>query len=162
MPRIILIALLTLLALAPAANAAGWQRFDFDADRYYDAAAIDRDRNGWYEDLYYDLDNDGAWDTNIYNHRGHDSFLEVVDYDMDEDGRLEIKLADGDQRAGFDYVWTDLDENGYWDQPRRVIPGSNVDAVTRTTRNNASRNIMHAFSMRTGMSLLHPTFQNIY
>ena len=155
-------ALLLPLAMTAPASAAGWQYFDNDADSYWDAAAIDRSGNGSFDELYFDLDNDDEWDANLYNTSGSDSLLEVVDYDMDENGEAEARLADGDQRAGFDYVYVDLDQNGAWDQfrggARRIIPGSNVDAVTRTLRYNASSQLIHNFRMQTGMSLLYPSF----
>jgi hypothetical protein len=154
-------ALLLTLATTASASAASWQYFDFDADRYWDAAAIDRDGNGNFDDIYFDLDNDGPWDTNLYNTRGSDSLLEVVDYDMDENNEVEIRLMDGDQRVGFDYLFVDLDQNGAWDRfrgrARRIVPGSNVDAVTRTLRYNASQRLIHQFRMRTGTSLLYPS-----
>jgi hypothetical protein len=162
LPVAIVAALLLLLATSASASAANWQYFDFDADRYWDAAAIDRGGNGYFEDTYFDLDNDAAWDTNLYNTRGSESLLEVADYDMDENNEVEFRLQDGDQRVGFDYLFVDLDQNGAWDRfggrTRRIVPGSNMDAVTRTLRYNASQNLIHNFYMRTGMSLLYPSF----
>jgi hypothetical protein len=158
----ILAALLLALATSASASAASWQYFDFDADRYWDAAALDQSGNGYFEDTYFDLDNDAAWDTNLYNTRGSESLLEVVDYDMDENDEVEFRLEDGDQRVGFDYLYVDLDQNGAWDRfggrARRIVPGSNLDSVTRTLRYNASQNLIHRFYMRTGMSLLYPSF----
>jgi hypothetical protein len=154
-------ALVLALATSASASAAGWQRFDYDADSYSDAAALDQDSNGYFEDIYFDLDNDAAWDTNLYNTRGSDSLAEITDYDMDENNEVEIRLMDGDQRVGFDYLFVDLDQNGAWDRfrgrARRIVPGSNVDAVTRTTRYNASQRLIHTFRMRTGTSLLYPS-----
>jgi hypothetical protein len=162
LPVAIVAALLLLLATAASASAAQWQYFNTDADRYWDAAALDQSGNGYFEDLYFDLDNDAAWDTNLYNTRGSESLLEVADYDMDENNEVELRLQDGDQRVGFDYLFVDLDQNGAWDRfggrARRIVPGSNIDAVTRTVRYNASQNLIHSFYMRTGMSLLYPSF----
>ena len=163
--QIAVVAVLALLAMTlvvtATASAADWQRFDTDADALYDIAAIDRDGNGVFEDSYFDLDNDGAWDTNLYNTRGHDSFLEVIDFDMDENDEVEIRLRDADQRQGFDHVLVDLDQNGAWDlyrgRAQRIIPGSNIDYRTRISRHNASRDLMHTFRQRTGMSLLYPS-----
>jgi hypothetical protein len=155
-------ALLLVLATSASASAASWQYFDTDADSYWDAAGLDQGGNGYFEDTYFDLDDDGAWDTNLYNTRGSEALLEVVDYDMDENDEVEIRLMDGDQRVGFDYLFVDLDQNGSWDRyggrVRRIVPGSNLDAVTRTVRYNASQNLIHNFYMRTGMSLLYPSF----
>ena len=155
-------AFLVVLATTASASAGNWQYFDNDADSYWDAAAIDRGGNGYFEDTYFDLDNDGAWDTNLYNTRGSEWLLEVVDYDLDENDEVEARLTDGDQRVGFDYLFVDLDQNGAWDRfrgrARRIVPGSNVDAVTRTLRYNASQRLIHQFRMQTGMSLLYPSF----
>ena len=154
-------ALVLVLATSASASAASWQYFGLDADSYWDAAVLDRNGNGVFDDIYFDLDNDAAWDTNLYNTRGSDSLLEVTDYDMDENNEVEFRLKDGDQRAGFDYLFVDLDQNGAWDsfrgRARRIVPGSNVDAVTRTTRYNASQRLIHTFRMRTGTSLLYPS-----
>ena len=158
---VLITALVLVLATSASASAASWQRFDYDADSYWDASALDQDGNGSFEDIYFDLDNDGDWDTNLYNTRGSESLLEVSDYDMDENNEVELRLKDGDQRAGFDYLFVDLDQNGAWDRfrggTRRIVPGSNVDAVTRTVRYNASQRLIHTFRMRTGMSLLYPS-----
>ncbi len=155
-------ALLLSLAGTGTASAASWQYFNVDSDRYVDAAAIDRDANGNFDDIYFDLDNDDEFDTNVYNKTGADTLLEIVDYDMDENDEVEIRLADGDQRVGFDYIWVDLDQNGYWDRfrygARRIIPGSNVDVITRTTRYNASTRLINDFRAQTGTSLLYPSF----
>lgn len=150
------------LGAATPASAASWRYFDFDADAYYDAAAIDRDGNGRYDHLYFDLDNDDVWDTHLYNVRGSDALLETADYDMDENGEIEFRLTDGDGRLGFDYLYVNLDQNGAWDWfrggTRRIVPGSNIDAITRTLRSNASRRLIDDFRARTGMSLLYPSF----
>lgn len=158
--------LAALLVTTATASAASWQYHDVDADRYYDATTIDRDGNGYSEDMYFDLDNDGRWDTNLYNTRHWDNFLEVIDYDMDENGEVEARLLDGDQREGFDYVRVDSDQNGSWDNlggyTKRIIPGSNVDHINRSNRRNMnnmmSANLMHRHRMQTGQSLLYPSF----
>jgi hypothetical protein len=156
-----LVALAGLLATTATASAARWQYYDVDADDYVDAKVIDRDLNGRWDDLYFDIDNDGRWDTNLYNSRRSDALLETLDYDMDENGEVELELRDGDQRVGFDYLYVDRDQDHYWDlwrgSARRIIPGSNVDYVTRINRHNASRDLMYSFRMRTGMSLLYPS-----
>lgn len=149
------------LATTGTAVAAQWQYWQLDNDNLWDAATIDRDGNGNADDIYFDLDNDGPYDTNIYNTRYSDTLLEVTDYDMDENDEVEFRLVDGDQRVGFDYLYVDRNQNGYWDRwrgrVRRIVPRSNIDYKTRTNRYNASRNLMHSFRMRTGQSLLYPT-----
>jgi len=144
----------------PTAMAAQWTYHDHDSDALWDTAAIDRDYNGTYDDLSFDLDNDGSWDSRLYNTRYSDALLEALDYDGDENAEVEIRLLDGDQRVGFDYVYFDLDQNGYWDRwrgyRRAIIPRSNVDNIRRSNRQNASSRLIHNFRMRTGMSLLYP------
>ncbi len=147
-------------------RAGEWQYWQLDSEWYYDALTTDSDDNGNPDDAYFDLDNDGYWDTNLYNTLYSDALLEVVDYDMDENVEVEFRLVDGDQRVGFDYLYADRDQNGYWDRwrqkARQIIPRSNIDAVTHINRNNASRNIMHAFYMQTGKSLLYPSVSMPY
>ena len=148
-----------LAASAPALAAAGWQFWQLDRDRCYDAATLDADGNGNSEQLWYDLDNDCSWDTHVYNTRGWDTLLEETTYDMNEDGAPEYLLQDINQRVGFEYVYLDRDQDGRYDL-RRIIPGSDLDAITRVTTYNATSAILHRFTMRTGQSLLYPTFPN--
>ena len=160
-------ALLALLAVTATASAAKWHRYDLQPDsHYYDAKAIDRDGNGRLDDIYFDLDDDGWWDTNLYNTRRSDRLLEVADYDLDENGEVELELRDGDGRVGFDYVIFDRDQDGYWDTRRGVwkfiIPGSNLDtanrANARTVKQMMSSSTFHQYTMQTGGSLLYPSF----
>jgi len=159
---VVVAALTALLFAAGTASAANWQRFDVDADNYYDVTGIDRDGNGNFDMLRYDLDNDGRWDTTMYNTRYADTLLEAMDFDMDENNVAEARLLDGDQRPGFDYVLINSNQDAYWDSSRgftqQIIPGSNVDVVNRSNRQNASSQLIHNFRMQTGTSLLYPSF----
>ena len=158
--------LMTLAGTTATASAAGWQYFQTDGDHFYDIAGIDRNGNGAIDDAYFDLDNDGPYDANLYNTRYDETILEVLDIDMDENDRVEIRLLDGDQRLGFDYIQVDRDQNGAWDRvrgyTRQIIPGSNVDNVNRHNRQNASMNLIHNFRQQTGMSLLFPSLPMPY
>lgn len=162
--RVLAIALATaaaLLATASPAAAANWEYFQTDGDRFWDIAAIDRSGNGRWDDVRFDLDNDGPYDTRLVNTRRSDALLEVLDFDMDENGEVEVRMLDGDQRVGFDYVLVDRDQDGFWDPwrgvTRRVVPGSNIDNITRSNRVNASNRLIYDFRQRTGMSLLFPS-----
>lgn len=161
-----LVAVSMVLAAGATAQAGDWQYLDNDADHFWDAAAIDRDDNGAFDDSYFDLDNDGPWDTRMYNSRYTDALLETLDFDMDENDEVEIRLLDGDQRVGFDYVLFDRDQNGYWDPwrgyARRIIPGSNVDVVTSSNRRNATSAQIYNFRQQTGQSLLYPNIRPGY
>jgi hypothetical protein len=163
---VIAVALSTLLATTAVATAAQWQYFQTDGDSFYDVAAIDRNANGLFGDIWFDLDNDGAYDTNLYNTRYSDSLLEVIDFDFDENDEIDARLQDGDQRVGFDYIYVDRDQNGYWDrwrgQKRRIIPGSNIDNVTRSNRHNASSRLINDYRQQTGISLLYPSLPTPY
>ena len=158
--------LVTLLATSGTAIAGSWQYYELDGDYYSDAAVRDRDGNGTFDDLWFDLDNDGRWDSHLYNTRYADDLLEVVDYDMDENDEAELRLADGDQRVGFDYLYVDWDQDGYWDRTRgygrRIIPGSNIDITTRSNRQNAGSTLIADFRRRTGTSLLYPSLPSPY
>ena len=156
-----------LLATTGTATAGEWRFYDNDADDWNDIAAIDRDNSGELDDIYFDLDNDSRWDTNMYNKRGTSGWLlEYLDFDMDENDEVEAQLRDGDQRVGFDYILVDRDQDGYWDRTRgyarRIIPRSNVDAVTRSNRQNASSRLIYDYRQRTGMSLLYPSLPGGY
>ena len=65
---------------------------------------------------WFDLDNDCRWDTKLWNSAYGDDFAESLTYDMNEDGRWEIWLADNDQRVGFDVVYFDDNADGYYDR----------------------------------------------
>ena len=156
-----------LLATTGTATAADWQYYDNDADNWYDIAAIDRDDSGEFDDVRFDLDNDSHWDTRMFNKSGTSGWLlEYLDFDMDENNEVEARLQDGDQRVGFDYLLVDRDQNGYWDRTRgyarRIIPRSNVDAVTRSNRQNASSRMIYNYRQQTGMSLLYPSLPGGY
>src|SRR5262245_30153203 len=94
--RGVVIAVVVALALSGSALAAGtaasWKLHQLDADRCWDATSMDADYNGRIENIWYDVDNDCAWDTRIWNSVGGDSFLESMTLDMDEDGRWEYWL----------------------------------------------------------------------
>ncbi|MGZ5357401.1 MAG: hypothetical protein ACXWF9_00260 [Solirubrobacterales bacterium] len=154
------------LATTGTARAAHWQYWQLDGDYYADAATRDSDGNGIWNEYYLDIDGDDYFDTYTYNTLYSDAFHEVREFDMDENDRIEFRLLDGDQREGFDYVYADLDQNLVWDRPRKrkvrqkarlIIPGSNIDAINRTNRQNMSRDMMHRFTMGTGQSLLYPS-----
>jgi hypothetical protein len=145
------------LVAAPQAMAAGWQYWEVDGDRCYDASTLDANGNGNAEQHWFDLDNDCRWDTNLYNTRGWDGFLEEATYDMNENGAPEYLIQDMNQRVGFEWVYLDRNQDRVYEQ-RRIIPGSDLDAITRTTTNMANNAILHQFTMRTGQSLLFPSF----
>jgi hypothetical protein len=142
---------------SPPASAAGWQHWQLDQDWCYDSATLDWDGNGSTEDLWFDIDNDCRWDTRLYNTRGWDGFLEEATYDMNENGAPEYLIQDWNQRVGFEYLYVDRNQDRIYDF-RRIIPGSDLDAITRSTTYMASSAIMHRFYMQTGQSLLFPSF----
>lgn len=153
----ILTALVALLAATGTAQAAGWQYAQTDGDRNWDAISIDRDGNGMIDDAWFDLDNDGGWDSRVFNSRFGDELLETANYDMDENGVAEYRLLDTDQRVGFEYFYVNRNQDAYWDF-RRIVPGSSADYTNRINTNNANNRLLHQFTMRTGQSLLYPTF----
>ena len=160
-PRRLAVALvvgaLSCLALPAVASAADWQLQEYDGDVYADAALLDADDNGRAEQYWFDIDNDGGWDTHLYNTRRADDFLEVVTYDMNENTRPEYLLLDIDQRQGFEWVYFDPDQDGRWNF-RRIIPGSTLDATTRLNNLNATREQLRAFQYRTGQSVRNATY----
>ena len=153
----VLAALVALLATTATASAAGWQYAQTDNDRLWDAISIDRNGNGLIDDAWFDLDNDGAWDTRMFNSAYGDWLLETATFDMNENDINEYRLLDTNQRAGFEYLYVNSNNDAYWDF-RRIVPGSNADVVNRANRNIVNNTILHQFTMRTGQSLLHPTF----
>lgn len=155
--RAVWAAALACLVVPAMATAADWQLHQVDADGFYDAATMDADGNGCTEELWFDLDSDSLWDAHLYNTRGGDCFVETLTYDMDENGRPEYRVLDIDQKVGFEWVYFDPDQNGRWNF-RRIVPGSSLDYTNRINRLNASRDQLFRFRMRTGQSLLYPTF----
>jgi hypothetical protein len=154
----VLAALVALLATTATASAAGWQYAQTDNDRLWDAVSIDRDGNGLIDDAWFDFDNDSRWDTRIFNSAYGDWLLETANFDMNENGVSEYRLLDTNQRAGFEYLYVNRNNDSYWDF-RRIVPGSSADVVNRANRNIVNNTILHQFTMRTGQSLLHPTFR---
>ena len=111
-----LVAGVATLTFSGTAAAATWRYFETDGDWYWDAAAMDAGGNGCFEDIYFDLDNDGPWDTNLYNSGGSDCFLEVITYDLNENGRVEAWARDTNGIEGFEWLYVDANENGYYEQ----------------------------------------------
>lgn len=123
------IALLAAVGVASPSAAAQWQYYQLDSDRFYDAATIDTNGNGWIDRMWFDVDNDSRFDTHVYNSIGHESFLEVVTYDFNEDGRLEAWAQDVDQRSGFDIFYVDSNRDGRFEGPY----ATSVAGLTRPT-----------------------------
>jgi hypothetical protein len=151
------VAALTALITSAPATAANWQQWQLDGDYCYDAVTLDADRNGNSEQAWFDMDNDCRWDTHLYNTRGSDALLEQVGFDMDENGVAEYLMMDINQRVGFEWLYVDRNQDRVYEQ-RRIIPGSDLDLATRVNTNNANNAILHQFTMRTGQSLLYPSF----
>ena len=165
--RLAVLTVLMMLATTATASAAEWQYFNVDGDGYYDIAGIDRSGNGNFDDIYFDIDNDGPWDTNMWNLGGtSDSLHEILDFDMDENGVVEIRLRDSNQRVGFEYILVDRNQDANWDSwrgfTRRIIPNSDLDAVRRSNRQNASSRLIYDYRRQTGMSLLYPNLPGAY
>lgn len=103
------------VAGAPSAGAATatWRYSNTDADSCWEIASIDRNFNGYAEEIWADVDNDCRWDTRQLNTYGHDSFHEAITFDMNENGRPEMWVTDTNQRTGFEWAFYDTDQNGY-------------------------------------------------
>lgn len=144
-----------LLSSTPAMAAAGWQYWQLDRDRCSDSATLDADANGNADQVWFDLDDDCHWDTHLYNTLGSDALLEEMSYDMNENGAPEYLIQDSNQRVGFEYVYIDRNQDGRYEL-RRIIPGSDLDAIMRGVAYNANSTFLHQFTMRTGQSLLYP------
>lgn len=146
------------VALPPAAAAAAqWQSYETDGDRCWDVSTLDADFNGYAEQAWFDVDNDCRWDTRLYNTRGGDNFHEEISFDMDENSVPEYLMQDVDQRAGFEWVYFDLNQNRIY-ETKRIVPGSSLDYATRGAVNNANRDMIYLFRAQTGQSLLYPSF----
>ncbi len=124
---------LTSVGAAPAnadQTSGQWELFDWDADSCSDAAVIDSDFSGYWEDQWFDTDNDCSWDMRVYNTSGGEWFLEEMSFDGDENGLPELLLQDTDQLIGFDYVSYDLDQNGVYESRSTYAEAIANDAAT--------------------------------
>ena len=126
-----LVVVAVVLATAGSASAAGWRTYQVDNDRCWDATSLDQNGNGYWEIMWFDLDNDCRWDTKIWNSVGGDTFAESLTYDMNEDGRWEAWLVDTDQREGFEVVYFDDSGDGYYDR-WAYVPQAAPDISLRT------------------------------
>jgi len=137
MKRSTIIGLVALVAAAVAfaapgvASAAGWQYWQLDGDRCWDASTLDSNGNGYWETAWYDLDNDCRWDTKLWNSFGSDAFAEAMTHDLNEDGRWEMWLVDTDQRPGHEIVFFDDNADGYYDR-WAYVPRAAPDVSLRT------------------------------
>ena len=150
------------LSTARGASAAGtadpWRYWQLDRDSCRDAATLDADGNGNAEQAWFDIDNDCRWDTHLYNTRGDDGLLEAASFDMDENGVPEYLMLDINQRVGYEWLYVDLNQDRVYEQ-RRIIPGSDADVINRANANTLNNAAFHQFTMRTGESLLFPSFR---
>jgi hypothetical protein len=122
--------------VAPAANAATtatWQYFNVDSDRYYDIVAINRNNNGYWDELWYDLDNDNRWDTHMYNTVGGDGLLEELTFNMDEDAYSERLLRDENQQVGYETAFYNTNDDAYWDSSRRISGYPTMATISKPT-----------------------------
>lgn len=122
-------------------------------------ATLDADNNGLNENNWFDLDNDGRLDTNLWNSRGADNFLESAKFDMNEDGRWEIWLWDIDGLEGFDAVYFDDNGDGYYD--RSAYLGQNSNSSFGTIGGSSGNLVNTLITMRTvdGTPLLSCGYQ---
>jgi hypothetical protein len=108
---------LTAVGAPPADAASSWVFIQTDADWCYDSATLDLEGNGNANDVWFDLDNDCQFDTRVWNTTGSDDFLEQMTYNGDENAWVDYMFLDTDQRVGFDFYYTDLNQDGSWDGP---------------------------------------------
>src|SRR5688500_3558008 len=102
-------------AASAATTAAQWKLWQTDNDRCWDAATMDANFNGNFEDARFDLDNDCRWDTRMWNSVGGDGLAESLNYDMDENGVAEFLMLDNNQRVGFEWLYLDLNQDGVYE-----------------------------------------------
>jgi hypothetical protein len=130
------------LAATGAAAAAGashdaWKYWQLDGDRCYDAATIDRNGNDRAEVIWFDIDNDCDLDTRVWNSVGGEQFLESLTFDMNEDSRWEVWLADTNQREGFELIfWDDSRDGRYdrWNYVANVVPKTLQEVIAEQTQ----------------------------
>lgn len=113
---------------APA-QAASWVSHQTDSDWCYDAKTLDMEGNGYANDIWLDYDNDCRYDTRQWNTAGHDNLHERLGFDMDENGRFEVVLADTNQRVGWELVYFDQNQDGYFETVKNF--NSSVYALER-------------------------------
>ena len=103
------------LATPATADHDGWVYLQTDQDACWDAVYRDDNRNNYVDHLWYDLDNDCRWDSHLYNTLSTEFLLEEASFDFDENGRPEHILQDADQRVGYEYLYSDRNQDGVWD-----------------------------------------------
>ena len=106
-----------------AEAATTWQLWQLDQDWMMDAATWDGNYNGLTEQIWFDLDNDNRWDTNARNTVGGEQILEVLTYDLNEDGRWELWFSDVNSDGYFDFKYHDFNGDGNG-TCRRAWPGT--------------------------------------
>jgi hypothetical protein len=160
MKRITIIGLVALVAglaalVTPgAAQAAGWQYWQLDGDRCWDASSLDANGNGYAEVVWYDMDNDCRWDTKMWNTVGGDAFAEAMTYDAHEDGRWDVWLVDTDQRVGHEVAYFDDNGDGYYDR-WAYVPRSAPDLSLRTHLAQVGSTVGGRATYNTGFGLVN-------
>ena len=133
---VVAVAVTVFLTAVGAATAGGWKAWQLDQDRCWDAASRDTNDNGWWDVIWFDINNDCRWETAVFNRVGHDSFLEALTFDTDRDGRWNVWLADTNQQVGYELIFWDDNGDGGWDRWNyviRVVPRTMRDAVADVT-----------------------------
>jgi hypothetical protein len=160
MKRITIIGLVALVAglaalVTPgAAQAAGWQYWQLDGDRCWDATTLDGNGNGYAEVTWYDMDNDCDWDTKVWNTLGSDAFAEAMTYDAHEDGHWDVWLVDTDQRVGHEIAYFDDNGDGYYDR-WAYVPRSAPDLSLRTHLAQVGSTVGGRATYNTGFGLIN-------
>ena len=160
MKRITIIGLVALVAglaalVTPgAAQAAGWQYWQLDGDRCWDATTLDGNGNGYAEVTWYDMDNDCDWDTKVWNTLGSDAFAEAMTYDAHEDGRWDLWLVDTDQRVGHEVAYFDDNGDGYYDR-WAYVPRAAPDMSLRTHLAQVGSTVGGRATYNTGFGLIN-------
>ena len=149
-----LVAMALALATADDAQAAGWRYHQLDNDRCWDASTLDANGNGYAEVTWYDMDNDCAWDTKVWNTAGGDAFAEAMTFDAHEDGRWDVWLVDTDQRVGHEVAYFDDNGDGYYDR-WAYVPRAAPDMSLRTHLAQVGSTVGGRATYNTGFGLVN-------
>lgn len=132
----------------PASAAPVWNMVQLDNDRCWDAAFTDVNANGLMENIWFDLDNDCAWDTHFWNSLGSETLMEELTFDMNENGFNDRWFRDTDQRVGYELVYSNYyPEDGVWDSTN---PAPTIGYVGGPSRPNDLLSLGYALAGLTG------------
>ena len=163
------LAALGIVALPNTTHAAtaSWQYVDLNGDGRTEAAAIDRNLNGMWEEVWVNLNFDSAWDASLFDYDGNGTFewLHVfaangahswqntngasryVFMDRDGNGRFENHYYDQTGDGFSEWTLVDTNADGHADTWRSSVTATPTSTGSASARAANDMMVQHIVTM---------------